>query len=141
MGKRLPGDHQWTKAARGGLLLNGARNPHPRRLYPWGGDLDPTCVNSAGDKDGYPWTAPVDSFACGASPYHILNLVGNVQEWIARDGQTDRDNPLYVLRGGAPDSIASNGATSTIFRNHRPPRALYYSNGFRCVVQRSDVER
>jgi formylglycine-generating enzyme required for sulfatase activity len=134
MGKRLPSEYQWTKASRGGLSLNGTQNPYPRRLYPWGAVLDPACVNVKGDEDGYPWTAPVDSFACGASPYQILNLVGNVQEWIARDGQTDPGNPLYVLRGGMPDSRLEADIATTIFRNHRAPTALYYSNGIRCVI-------
>ena len=96
------------------------------------------CINSDGDADGYSWTAPVDAFACGASPYGVLNLVGNVQEWLAHDGQTDRNNPLHVLRGGAPDSVLTEDLATTVFRNHRPPRALYYSNGFRCVVQEAE---
>ena len=135
MGKRLPGDYQWTKAARGGLTVAGVANPYPRRLYPWGVTLNPACINSDGDKDGYSWTAPVDEFTCGASPYGVLNLVGNVQEWLAHDGQTDRNNPLHVLRGGAPDSVLTEDLATTVFRNHRAPRALYYSNGFRCVVE------
>jgi formylglycine-generating enzyme required for sulfatase activity len=132
MGKRLPSDYQWTKAARGGLSIAGQTNPNPRRLYPWGTAAAPACVNQGGDADGYPWTAPVTAFPCGASPYGVLNLAGNVQEWISRDGQSDRDNPLHVLRGGYPD--AESDFETTIFRNHRAPRALYYSNGIRCVV-------
>jgi iron(II)-dependent oxidoreductase len=139
MGKRLPSDYQWTKAARGGLTIRGKANPYPRRLYPWGIDERRQCVNEGGDKDDYPWTAPVNAFACGASPYGILNLVGNVQEWIARDGQTDRNNPLHALRGGFPDAEPGKDITTTIFRNHRAPGAQYYSNGLRCVVQDADA--
>jgi eukaryotic-like serine/threonine-protein kinase len=137
LGKQLPSEQQWVKAARGGLTIHGRPNPHPRRLYPWGTAADPRCANTPGGADGYPWTAPVDAFPCGASPYGILNLGGNVQEWIARDGQTDRENPLYVLRGGFPD--AELDAMTTVFRNHRSPKALYYSNGLRCVVPDTDV--
>jgi formylglycine-generating enzyme required for sulfatase activity len=137
MGKQLPSDFQWTKAARGGLKIAGKPNPYPRRLYPWGIVENLQCVNQLGDKDGYPWTAPVDSFACGASPYGILHLAGNVQEWIARDGQTDQHNPLHVLRGGFTDT--KTDIITTIFRNHRAPRALYYSNGLRCLVQDVDA--
>lgn len=135
MGKRLPGDLEWTKAARGGLEVNGKPNPFPRRLYPWGNVLRPECTNTEGDKDGFPWTAPVDSMSCGRSPYGIFHLAGNVQEWIARDGQLDRANPLYVLRGGAADAPHSLDVASTIFRNPRPPRTANYSNGFRCVIE------
>ncbi|MEO7734248.1 MAG: SUMF1/EgtB/PvdO family nonheme iron enzyme, partial [Kofleriaceae bacterium] len=138
MGKRLPSEFQWTKAARGGLQIDGKPNPWPRRLYPWGDVSRDECVNLDGIGDGYIWTAPVDAFACGASPYGILQLAGNAQEWIARDGQTDRHNPLYVMRGGSIDSASTLDHTTTIFRNRRPARAFAFSNGLRCVVDTDD---
>jgi len=136
LGKHLPSDFQWVKAARGGQVLRGRPNPAPRRLYPWGHDARPGCVNRV-EPDQPPQLAPVDAFACGASPYGIVQLVGNVQEWISRDGQTDRENPLHALRGGSVDSPADQ--TTTIFRNHRQPRRADYSVGLRCVVEGKDV--
>jgi len=133
LGKRLPGDLQWVKAARGGVRVHGITNPWPRRLYPWGPELDPHCVNQAGEQDGYRWIAPVESFPCGASPYGVLNLAGNVQEWIDRDGQIDWTNPLHAMRGGAADSEVEREQVTTIFKNHRDPRRFDYSVGFRCV--------
>jgi formylglycine-generating enzyme required for sulfatase activity len=139
LGKHLPGDAQWTKAARGGLTIRGVPNPMPRRLYPWGNVARPNCVNQADEKTT-PQLARVDAFECGESPYGVLQLVGNVQEWIARDGQTDGDqNPLYALRGGAVDSPRELDQTTTIFRNHREPRTANYSIGFRCVVDERGV--
>ncbi|HET7500322.1 MAG TPA: bifunctional serine/threonine-protein kinase/formylglycine-generating enzyme family protein, partial [Kofleriaceae bacterium] len=138
MGKRLPSDFQWTKAARGGLALGGKQNPAPARLYPWGNVVRTDCVNLAGAEDGYPWTAPVESFRCGASPYGVLHLVGNVQEWISREGQTDHEGTLHVLRGGGPDATDID-LTTTIFRNPRVPRAVEYSNGVRCVIEPQDL--
>jgi formylglycine-generating enzyme required for sulfatase activity len=137
MGKRLPSDPQWVKAARGGLTVAGMPNRYPRRLYPWGPTEDARLANLKGDADGYAWTSPVDAFPHGASPYGVLNLVGNVQEWIARDGQSDINNPLHVLRGGFPDAAIDEA--TTLLRNHRAPKALYYSNGLRCVVPDKDV--
>jgi eukaryotic-like serine/threonine-protein kinase len=134
MGKRLPSDAEWTKAARGGLMVNGSPNRYPRRLYPWGNVARPECVNQDFAVNKTVWTRPVDSLSCGASPYGILQLVGNVQEWIARDGQTDRDNPLHALRGGSTDDDPGDESTTTVFRNHRDPRVRNYSNGVRCVV-------
>jgi formylglycine-generating enzyme required for sulfatase activity len=139
MGKHLPSDLQWTKAARGGSEVDGKQNPFPRRLYPWGNVAKPDCVNVKGAQDGHEWAAPVDSLPCGASPYGILHLAGNVQEWIARDGQTDPSNPLHVVRGGAMDSPPDLDLTTTIFRNPRPPRAISYANGIRCVVAPDDL--
>jgi formylglycine-generating enzyme required for sulfatase activity len=134
MGKRLPNDFQWIKAARGGLTIAGVPNPYPRRLYPWGTTPARHCVNISGDADGYPWTAPVNAFPCGVSPYGIYNLASNAQEWIARDTQVDVLNPLQGLRGGAPDSPANLDHDTTIFRNARRPLAISYAIGFRCVV-------
>lgn len=135
MGKRLPSDAEWTKAARGGLTVNGKPNPVPRRLYPWGREARQDCVNLVAGMTGKGWTVPVDALPCGASPYGILQLVGNVQEWISREGQTDRDNPLHALRGGSTDDSFERQTTTTVFRNHRDPRVFNYSNGVRCVVE------
>ena len=133
LGKDLPSDPQWVKAARGGLVIDGVPNPAPRRLYPWVGAMRPECVNDNGDEDGWFWVAPVDAFACGASPYGILNLVGNVQEWIAKRDGPDPDNPLHIQRGGGVDAPAEMELTTTLFVNRRLPRDFTYSTGFRCV--------
>ena len=141
MGKRLPTDHEWTKAARGGLVLAGQPNPEPRRLYPWVGDFRP-CVNIAGDADGYAATAPVTAFACGASPYGVLNLGGNVAEWIDRDEELVATTPLRIVRGGYADSPAALQATTTIYRNQRAAGYSDFIIGVRCVAPGpSQVER
>ena len=94
----------------------------------------PECVNEAGEQDGYRWIAPVESFACGASPYGILNLVGNVQEWLAREDQPELANPeLRIVRGGGMHSPPDLEHTTTLFMNQRGPRDFNYSVGFRCV--------
>ncbi|MBK7537935.1 MAG: protein kinase [Myxococcales bacterium] len=138
LGKDLPTDHQWVKAARGGLTVRGKPNPMPRRLFPWGAQLRRECVNlldplDPPPEDGFGWVAPVDAFACGASPYGILNLSGNVQEPISRVGQADLDNPHHIMRGGGPDSPPELEHGSTIFINHRNPRNFNYTIGVRCA--------
>lgn len=134
-GKRLPGDHEWVKAARGGLLIAGVKNPWPRRLYPWGPKVAP-CSNDQGVADGFRWVAPVDSFSCGGSPYGVLNLAGNVSEWISRARQTDRAaNPLWVIRGGDVFTPADKGMSTTVLRNEREGRQFTFAVGLRCVNQ------
>lgn len=134
MGKRLPGDHEWVKAARGGTTVDGNPNPAPKRLYPWGTAPHPECSNIAGLADGYDWLAPVDALPCGASPYGVLNLAGNVAEWISRKGQTDQKNTLREIRGGDAESPAELEEATTIIRNKREGRSFTFARGIRCVT-------
>jgi formylglycine-generating enzyme required for sulfatase activity len=134
MGKRLPGDLEWAKAARGGLVLRGAPNPSPRRLYPWGEVWDSRCANIDGTADGHRWMSPVGGLPCGASPYGVLDLAGNAAEWISREGQNDRDAALRVVRGGSVDSPLEREQATTVFRNAREGRYFEFSTGVRCMT-------
>ena len=101
-------------------------------IYPWG-DAWPSVTNNLAniplylDANGYGRDLfPAGTFPNGQSPYGVMDMAGNVWEWV--DGGS--------VRGGSADPAESYDYR-TLMRSanhHEPGVEKGYFIGFRCVI-------
>lgn len=142
VGKRLPTDAEWVKAASWPVSVNATSRQ--QRRFPWGDTMDRARTNLWGS--GPNGTVPVTALAEGASVGGVYQLVGNVWEWMRGnfappdppDGRWAFDVPMKSLRGGAYNTYFDNQATCQ-FGSGDAATARKPNIGFRCAVGVCDL--
>ena len=80
---------------------------------------------------GEPGPAPVGTFPGDISPYGILDLAGNIQEWTST---ASKSGGFRVVRGGNWDETSSDDLVDYMaVLNERPARSVTFALGLRCV--------
>ena len=99
-------------------------------------------------RDGFEGTAPVGSFPAGASPFGVMDLIGNVSEWLADeyagyDAGSVADPPPVTTDAAADQKHYNLRGGSWLSAEPQKLRAAYRGwnlgavrdmvNGFRCA--------
>ena len=140
IGQRLPTEAEWQLAA--SWRIKSETDVLYR--FPWGDAMDRRKCNIWAS--GCHSTVPVDGYPNGAAPNGVLQLIGNVWEWVScnldlmtEDGvQIIGEMTMKATRGGAFDTFFESQASS-LFRTGHIALARTHNVGFRCALSLKDA--
>ncbi|OHB78923.1 MAG: hypothetical protein A2W31_10600 [Planctomycetes bacterium RBG_16_64_10] len=140
VGKRLPSDAEWCKAASWPVSVSPGN--WLQRKFPWGNTFEGHRANLWGS--GQHATEPVDRYAEGVSVGGVHQLIGNVWEWTsgaygrAEDTALALPVPMKSIRGGAFDTYFESQATCQ-FQSGENPLSRKHNIGFRLALGACDL--
>ena len=125
-GVKLPTEQQWQRAAQGDTNWR----------YPWGSRFDATLCNTK--ESEIHTTTPVTQYPKSASPYGVIDLLGNTWEWCANAQATEQSGSpqvdiVRIVRGGS--FMSQRKRTNINFYYVLNPLYRYESIGFRLVCE------
>jgi iron(II)-dependent oxidoreductase len=141
IGKRLPYDFEWVKAASSPISTAGS-GPI-QRTFPWGPTFDSARANLW--SSGLGRTAPVDTYSTGSTPAGVYQMVGNVWEWISSEFRADVEGveveaePLFMSIRGASFATYFDSQAGCQVQSADCPFARKWNIGLRCAIGACDV--
>ncbi len=142
VGKRLPTDAEWVKAASWPQAARG-RRPVQRR-FPWGDAMEKGCANMWGEGIGE--IVPVDKHPRNVTAGGVFQMTGNVWEWThssfgvsdLSQGIVEWEGHMKSIRGGAYDTYFDMQGSST-FQSGDDALSRKHNIGFRCAIGVNDL--